>query len=60
MGFSHKFKAASSKFLVYIELIEVSFGACWSHYGMGNHAAFKGGDDNYKEQWQPVIYSVPA
>lgn len=49
LGFFYKFKVVLSKFLVYIELIEVFFGVCWSYYGMGNYVVFKGGDDNYKE-----------
>lgn len=43
MGFSHRFRAASSKLFVYIDLTEVSFGACWNCLGMGNHPAFDGG-----------------
>lgn len=41
--FSHRFRAASSEFLVYAELTEVSFRACWGCERMGNHPAVNDG-----------------
>lgn len=54
-GFSHRFRAASSTFLVYTELTEVSFGACRSHQGVGDHPAFKDG----WERLQYLLFGCP-